>query len=829
MHPLRAAALALVIVAPSAGAEDFRPSTALPSPIQLEGPARRGAYVESAGRRAVILGSEDGNFEVWVYPMKIVHDLRLSFVLGSDPRPIRGADVATRVVVRPEWTTIVHVHPAFTARETIFAPTDEPGVIVDVEVDASEPVTVLASFQPDLKPMWPAGLGGQFCAFDAAKKRFTISESLRRYVAYLGSPQASRATDAPAHMLPDSPTEMSMDLAPTAGSPARATIAIAASTRGTGEAEAAWQRLLSARSDLYRSAIEHATALHDGWLSIRTPEDEIDLALEWSKVALDRGLVTNPDLGTGLVAGLGPSGTSARPGFGWFFGGDASWNALSLDALGAFDVTRTALGFCADRQRDDGKIPHEWTQSAAMIRWAEEYPYAYYHADTTAQWIVAVGDWWRSTGDSRGLAELWPAVRKAYDFIRRADTDGDGILENTAAGYGAMELGALLPESFEDVFLAGLSAEAHRVVAELAKAVGDEGLRAVAEAQADVARTAINERFWDPTARTVAFAIGKKSERIVEPTPWPAVPIAFGWVDDDKANATLDRIAASDLRTDWGTRVVANTSRLYSPLHYNQGTVWPFMGGYPALAEFRLRRPWAAYDLLRSSARLTFLFARGMEGEVFSGDRCAPTGEAVPHQLFSTGAFVAPLVRGMLGISVDAPKKRVRFAPQIPAFWPGVSVQRVRVGGGTVDLEYRREPTRLHLEATPRGTPGARLVFDPVLDPGAEPVRSTLPLEVSLDAPVKVDVELLAGTRIDAEPILPVAGEPSRGIRVLRAWRDSAGLHVLVDGPAAATRKLRVQGPTDVSPREISIVLEGAPGAPVRKEIVIPPPAAGEK
>ncbi|MBI1853658.1 MAG: hypothetical protein HYR85_25245 [Planctomycetes bacterium] len=761
--------------------------------------------------------------------MKIFHDFRLAFVTKGELRPIRGADLATRVVVRPEWTTIVYVHPAFTVRETLFAPTDEPGVLVDLEVDASEPLTIVASFQPDLEPMWPAGLGGQYCGFDETKKRFTISESRRRFVAYFGSPEVARATDAPAHMLPDSPTEMAIDFTPSAGTVGTATIAVAASTHGTAEADAAYERLLAKRSEIYSAAIDHATQLREQLLSIHTPEEEIDLALEWAKVALDRGLVNNPDLGLGLIAGLGPSGSSARPGFGWFFGGDAAWNALSLDALGAFDTTRAALGFLADRQRDDGKIPHEWSQSAGMVHWVDDYPYAYYHADPPAEWILAVNDWWRSTGDVRGMGELWPAVRKAYDFIRRADTDGDGVLENTSAGYGAMELGALLPQSFEDVLLAGLSAECHRAIAQLAADLKDDGLRAIAEAQASLARNTVNERFWDPATRTIGFAIGKKGELITEPTPWPAVPIAFGCVDDEKANATLDRLAAADLRTDWGTRVVAATSRLYSPLHYNQGTVWPFMGGYPALAEFRMHRPYAAFDLIRSNARLTFLFARGMEGEVFSGDRCAPTSEAVPHQLFSSGSFVAPLVRGLLGISVDAPRKRLRFAPQIPAFWSGVSVQRVRVGSASIDFEYRREPTRVHLEVTARGGAGVRLVFDPVLDPGAETVGTTLPLEVALDAPVKVDVELHAGTRLDPEPVYPVPGETSKGIRVVRTWRDSTGLHALVDGPAGSTRKLRVQGPTDVSPRDVVVALEGSRGTYVRKEIVIPPPAASEK
>ncbi len=819
----------LVLTVALAGDAPFLASRAPESPLELAGPARRGAYVESAGRKAAIFGTEDGDLEAWVFPFKIAHDLRLSFVVPGDARPIRGADLARRVVVRPEWTTILYSHPAFTVRQTLFATLDDAGVLIDLEAETSEPLTIVASFQVDLKPMWPASLGGQFSRYDPENRRFFMSESLRQVVAFLGSPQATRGSDAPAHNLPDAPSELSITLAPGRHAPAIATIAIAGSTKGLDEAAATYAKLLDSRAALYAQASDHAATLRNGLLSIDTPEDEIDLAFEWAKVGLDRGLVCNPDLGCGLVAGYGRSGNGERPGFGWFFGGDACFNALALDAIGAFDTATTALRFLRDRQRSDGKILHECSQSAARIPWFEKYPYPYYHIDPPALWIVAVHDGWRSAGDSRGLAELWPSVRKAYEFVRKADADGDGVMEIPPGEYGAMELGELLPRSYEDVYVAGISAEAHRAVVELAAAVKDEETRAVAEAQVALARKTLNERFWDPDAKRLAFAIGRQKELVSETTPWAAVPIAFGWIDEDKAHATLDAIGAAELRTDWGTRVVAETSRLYHPLHYNQGTVWPFLGMFPALAEYRMGRPHAALDLLRADARLTFLFSRGYLTEVFSGDRCAPTGEAVPHQLFSTSAFVTPLVRGLLGIDVDAPRKRAVFAPQIPASWPGITVRRVPTGEGTIDLEYRREPTRLRLLVTPKAAADWRLVFAPALDPGAEPVGIALPVEVSLDSPKEVVVELHAGIRLDAEPVYPEVGERSRGIRVLRTSRDSSGLRVLVDGPAGASRKLRVQGPTDVSARELTLLLEGEPGSYVRKEVVIPSPIASQR
>jgi glycogen debranching enzyme len=75
----------------------------------------------------------------------------------------------------------------------------------------------------------------------------------------------------------------------------------------------------------------------------------------------------NPYLGTGLIAGYGLSGFDGRPGFDWFFGRDALWTSLALNAEGDFATTRTALTFLAKYQRADGKITHEIAQTASLV------------------------------------------------------------------------------------------------------------------------------------------------------------------------------------------------------------------------------------------------------------------------------------------------------------------------------------------------------------------------------------------------------------------------------------------------------------------------------
>jgi len=50
-----------------------------PNPIALRGAARPQRYMEASGLRAAFLGREDGSFEAWVYPLKVLHGFHLAF------------------------------------------------------------------------------------------------------------------------------------------------------------------------------------------------------------------------------------------------------------------------------------------------------------------------------------------------------------------------------------------------------------------------------------------------------------------------------------------------------------------------------------------------------------------------------------------------------------------------------------------------------------------------------------------------------------------------------------------------------------------------------
>src|SRR4051812_21757941 len=136
------------------------------SGLELERRAQAGTFFDVLGRKSAVAGYENRSFEAWVYPLKILDDFKLSFHLQGYPLDIQGTDTLSSIDVRPEATILTYTHAAFTVRQIIFAPLDEPGIVMLLNVQSVLPLNITASFRPRLKLMWPAGLMTGNAGFD---------------------------------------------------------------------------------------------------------------------------------------------------------------------------------------------------------------------------------------------------------------------------------------------------------------------------------------------------------------------------------------------------------------------------------------------------------------------------------------------------------------------------------------------------------------------------------------------------------------------------------------------------------------------------------------
>jgi glycogen debranching enzyme len=581
----------------------------------------------------------------------------------------------------------------------------------------------------------------------------------------------------------------------------------------------------------------------------------VDTAFAWAKVGIDKGIAQNPLLGAGILAGFRTSGESERPGFAWMFGRDALWTALALTSAGDFEATRTALDFLRRYQRADGKIPHEISQSASLVRWWEDYEYPWASADATPLYVIAHGDHWAATGDRAFLDASWESIVGAWRFSSDTDRDGNGLIENTKFGHGWTEGSPPYPPH-EEIYLQGVWIEASRALAEMAEARGDAALAAAARAAAERGRSAVEATYWLQDRGHYAFATAlAKPEKdyraepgprraarqarldallgrrlVDEDTVLPAVALWWRLLDDERAQAQIDHLASAAMATDWGHRLISRRSELYDPLAYHYGSVWGLFTGWASMGAYRYGRPHAGYQAAMANVLLTWQGALGYVTELLSGEFNAPFGRSSHHQVWSQAMVVTPVLRGLLGVEATGGGRTLTFAPQVPPHWDRAAAANVPAGAARYDLALERRGPELVITAARRGqgTAVERLVIAPALPLDARVVSATVDgrphafetaprgdvqrAQVVVRDPAaatRVVFTIDGGTGVFAEPAAPAPGAENEGLRILRARPEGGALRLVLEGRGGRTYPLSVRTRRAVG---------GAPGAAVAPE-----------
>jgi len=691
-----------------------------PSNLTLERLAKPGTPFDQVGRKFAILGDESGSFEAWAYPLKLFRDFRFSFLLKNSTRPIKAQNIAEHISVSPEATIITFAHQSFTIKAIYITPLNQPGAIILLNVDSIEPLTIVCSFLPILQPMWPAGLGGQYAYWDNKLNAYLISEPTGKNHGLIGSPVASGISSTPAHMLAETPNEFKIEIKRPQDILNKYIPICAAGGKGQQKnIIGVYQRLITNPQKFYQQKVAYFQSLRMNTLQIQTPERRLNLAFEWAKVALDNLRVNNPDLGQGLVAGLGASGTSGRPGFGWFFGGDTFINCFSFLSFGALSTVREALAFTQKWQRSDGKMAHELSQAAVYLDWWHDYHYGYIHADTTPYYLVTMDEYLKMSGDKEFIKISWDSLKKAYDWCLRTDVNGDGLIDNKKAGLGALEYGALTGIE-TDIYLAAIWTRATLAMAHLSQALGKKDLAEKAASAYQKTKEAFNKKFWNEESKFYVYAFNQNGQQLKEISPWNALGLMWHLGQGERAFSSLEKLNSSVLTTDWGIRSLAIRSQYYQPLGYNYGAVWPFISGWVAAAQFKNHLIQQGYFTLMSTAVHTFDNELGFIDEVFSGSHNIWLDESVPHQGFSSAAVIFPLVKGMLGLEGNALRKIVFFKPHFPGNWEKISMKNFQVGQAHFSFDYQRSKNSLKVIVYAEKAENYRLVLAPALAIGTQ-------------------------------------------------------------------------------------------------------------
>src|SRR5262249_57996843 len=118
---------------------------------------------------------------------------------------------------------------------------------------------------------WPGAMGGQYVFWDAAEKAFVFSESREKVNGLVGSPWATDASSHPAHALPDAPSRFAIPVSPERAARELVPIAVAPAAAPRAEVVRLYRRLIQRARALYEERVEHARALRETLVALRSP------------------------------------------------------------------------------------------------------------------------------------------------------------------------------------------------------------------------------------------------------------------------------------------------------------------------------------------------------------------------------------------------------------------------------------------------------------------------------------------------------------------------------------------------------------------------------
>jgi hypothetical protein len=178
---------------------------------------------------------------------------------------------------------------------------------------------------------------------------------------------------------------------------------------------------------------------------------------------------------------------------------------------------------------------------------------------------------------------------------------------------------------------------------------------------------------------------------------------------------------------------------------------------------------------------------------------------AVPQQFFASSMVLTPLIRGLLGLDVDAPAHRMVVAPHLPPEWDSVRVENVPVGRDRVDVSIHRTSQRIVADFSRHFADVERapldIVFSPALPLGASSSVPTEKTAGDVHATVRgvlrdrltLDVPYSGGSSI-IPPVMPaVIGARSAAPRVLSERLVDGKYVVALEGLAGRTYRFRLR------------------------------------
>lgn len=676
-----------------------------------------GSMTVTAGEKCKIIGWQDGSFQ------KFGHHLR-NEMGGIWAYPLKAADGF--------WLRVNGAYPTFTEYETLpygtlfraepltglkmtrfqFVPDDCCGTVISYhfENNADSPLELDLAFTVrfQILPVWFSEESGIHDEEDDAwidESGFVLAKDRGHewYAGFCGEHSfraeavvIDRKDFSPAAMAGRGVTASAssiLSLAPGEGKTVRYFLAGSYTGKNALLADlwnlrGCWENLLQKKLARYQG-IRSKTAL-------QTSDPDFDQVFEWIKYNNDWLISDSGEFGRGLAAGL--------PEYPWWFGYDNAYSTQGLMAIGEFETARDTLCLLerySQKVNGNGRIVHEITNNGNCPNPG--------NSQETGHFITAVYNYWRWTGDTRMVAELYDYCARGIDWLlHEMDPDGDLL----PSGYGIIEIKGL---NVELIDTAVYTCQALFRMAEMAAALGRDG-SGYRETAAQL-RKVINTRLWNEKEQLYVDAVGTAAQILDridillndekhgpevdeayraylldmqtrlkampqdEEAPflinknWVInTPMETGLADREKALAALETMRSDEFVGDYGLYLAGF-------MHHHTMTI---STGVQAVAEGRYGCTDQSLELLRRMCKTFSMVLPGSISEMSPNYGCFT-------QAWTVYAMMVPVVECFAGFQPMIPENRLTLAPCVPSQWDRMELLNVRVGNAFVDFSFTRE------------------------------------------------------------------------------------------------------------------------------------------
>jgi glycogen debranching enzyme len=554
--------------------------------------------------------------------------------------------------------------------------------------------------------------------------------------------------------------------------------AVAGSHTSQAEAGAALQSALADPESLLEEKASERSALLDK-TEVSLPDSTLQAAFDWGKLNMadlritvedmevrdvDEGRAYPPPAATlEEVTGIG----AGFPDYPWYFGTDGAYTAYPLLVSGQWDTIKEHLRAIRDVSRiingGTGKVVHEVVTDGSVYWGTNNHPG---NTNETAQFATAVGQVWLWTGDDGFRDEMYPFVVDGMRYITSAsecppsnpsaegtcDDDGDGWPE----GFGMVERTGMGEEKLDNTTYTW---QALRALQRMAESKGDSATASWADGEADAMEAAFDPTWWMPDQNLYADSLENPDNEQLQQKHWiNATPMEVLLAPQNRATAALNTLESGDFTGSCG---LFHTGRGGGPTGAGELKCWTLPTSVMAVGEANYGRLGSKQALfyMRSIAEQLDLEMPGALPEISPSPEYDPfvdfRDRAMFMQAWSSYGVQWPVIHHFLGISPDVPAGSLSVVPDVPESWPGLSVQNLRVGGGTVAASASRDANRYTTEVSASAT--WELTIGHTLPEGAS----------------------VAAVTLDGEPVAYEVVDTTRG-REVRVQTSTNRRHILV-------------------------------------------------